>query len=216
MLTRAEQRPRGRGSLRPTHLARYLANGAVRRYAEAHQDPVLKRASAYLTTLTDGAYVRAGVTEDSKKTTLLSAITAKLKEQQIHELSGGERDALYLSLRLAALEAAIERTGPLPIILDDVLVNLDEDHSSTDASLLRWYCGDLPGAVVHAPRSHRRPRRTGARQRRTHGASARSRIVPVGRRQPRSGLLFRFGDPTCNRCSSLTESPAQRVPPRVF
>ena len=64
-------------------LARYLANEAVRRYAEAHQDPVLKRASAYLTTLTDGAYVRAGVTEDSKKTTLLSAITAKFEERQI-------------------------------------------------------------------------------------------------------------------------------------
>ena len=119
-------------------LARYLANEAVRRYAEAHQDPVLKRASAYLTTLTDGAYVRAGVTEDSKKTTLLSAITAKFEERQIQELSGGERDALYLSLRLAALEAAVERTGPLPIILDDVLVNLDEDHSS---AALRCFAG---------------------------------------------------------------------------
>jgi uncharacterized protein YhaN len=126
-------------------LARYLANEAVRRYAETHQDPVLKRASAYLTTLTDGAYVRAGVTEDSKKTTLLSAITAEFEERQVHELSGGERDALYLSLRLAALEAAIERTGPLPIILDDVLVNLDEDHSS---AALRCFAGIASNSQV--------------------------------------------------------------------
>ena len=126
-------------------LARYLANEAVWRYAEAHQDPVLKCASAYLTTLTDGAYVKAGVTEDSKKTTLLSAITAEFEERQVHELSGGERDALYLSLRLAALEAAIERTGPLPIILDDVLVNLDEDHSS---AALRCFAGIASNSQV--------------------------------------------------------------------
>jgi uncharacterized protein YhaN len=80
--------------------------------------------------LTDGAYVRAGVTEDFKKTTLLSAITAGGEEWRIHELSSGTRDALYLSLRLAALEAAVERTGPMPIVLDDILVNLDEEHSS--------------------------------------------------------------------------------------
>jgi uncharacterized protein YhaN len=110
-------------------LARYLANEAVRRYAEAHQDPILERASTHLAMLTDGAYVRAGVTEDFKKTTLLSAVTAGGEEWQIHELSSGTRDALYLSLRLAALEAAVERTGPMPIVLDDILVNLDEDHS---------------------------------------------------------------------------------------
>lgn len=126
-------------------LARYLASEAVRRYADAHQDPVLERASAHLKTLTEGAYVKAGVTEDSKKTTLLSAITAKLEERQVYELSGGERDALYLSLRLAALEVAVERTGPMPIILDDVLVNLDEDHSR---AALRCFAGIASNSQV--------------------------------------------------------------------
>jgi len=111
-------------------LARYLANEAVRRYAEAHQDPIIERASTHLEMLTDGAYTRAGVIEDPKKTTLLSAVTAGQEEWQIHELSSGTRDALYLSLRLAALEAAVERTGPMPIVLDDILVNLDEEHSA--------------------------------------------------------------------------------------
>ncbi len=111
-------------------LARYLANEAVRRYAEAHQDPIIERASTYLAMLTNGAYTRAGVIEDSKKATLLSAVTASGEEWQIHQLSSGIRDVLYLSLRLAALEASVERTGPMPIVLDDILVNLDEEHSA--------------------------------------------------------------------------------------
>ena len=112
-------------------LARYLANEAVRRYSEAHQDPILSRASTNLVALTDGAYLKVGVVEDSKKVTLLCATSADGEVKIVPELSSGERDALYISLRLAALEAAVERTGPFPIILDDVLVNLDEEHSAS-------------------------------------------------------------------------------------
>jgi len=69
-------------------LARTLANEAVWAIRGGPPGSVLKCASAYLTTLTDGAYVKAGVTEDSKKTTLLSAITASSRSDRFTSCPG--------------------------------------------------------------------------------------------------------------------------------
>jgi len=110
-------------------LARHLADEAIRRYRDAHQDPVLERASGHLALLTNGECVKVGVEEDSKKGPLLSALYATGEEKQVPELSTGTRDALYFALRLAAIEESIARTGPMPIVLDDVLVNFDDDRS---------------------------------------------------------------------------------------
>ena len=44
----------------------------------------------------------------------------------ISGMSEGTRDSLFLSLRLASLEERIVRTPPLPLILDDVLIHLDD------------------------------------------------------------------------------------------
>jgi len=111
-------------------LAKLLADEAVRRFAEAHQDPVLDRASQYLEILTAGKYRTVGVSNDSKDMAVLGAIDNDHQEWHIGKLSSGIRDSLYLALRFAALEAANQKTGPMPVVLDDVLVNLDEEHSS--------------------------------------------------------------------------------------
>ena len=110
-------------------LARFLADEAIRRYREAHQDPVLQRASRYLGLLTDGECTRVGVDDDTKKGPLLSAVYSTGEEKQVPALSSGTRDALYFALRLAAIEESVTRTGPMPIVLDDVLINFDDDRS---------------------------------------------------------------------------------------
>jgi hypothetical protein len=110
-------------------IARFLADEAIRRYREAHQDPVLQRASRYLGLLTDAECTRVGVGDDTKKGPLLSAVYSTGEEKQVPELSSGTRDALYFALRLAAIEESVTRTGPMPIVLDDVLINFDDDRS---------------------------------------------------------------------------------------
>jgi uncharacterized protein YhaN len=110
-------------------LARYIADEAIRRYRDAHQDPVLERASTYLALLTNGECTKVGVDEDQKKGPLISALYGTGEEKQVLELSSGTRDALYFALRLAAIEESIARIGPMPILLDDVLVNFDDDRS---------------------------------------------------------------------------------------
>ena len=111
-------------------LARHLADEAVRRYREAHQDPILARASEAIARLTGGRW-RAVVAEaDPKGAPRLAAIGAGGDERAVAELSEGTRDQLYLALRLAAIEEAFARHGPVPVVLDDVLVNFDDDRAA--------------------------------------------------------------------------------------
>ena len=45
-------------------------------------------------------------------------------------LSDGTRDQLYLALRLAAIEKHVSEFGPVPIILDDILINSDNHRAA--------------------------------------------------------------------------------------
>jgi hypothetical protein len=110
-------------------LARFIADEAIRRYSEAHQDPLLERASRYLQLLTEGGCLEIGVGEDPKKGPRLSAVYSGGEERSVPQLSDGTRDQLYLALRLAAIGEALGRNGPMPVVLDDILVNFDDDRS---------------------------------------------------------------------------------------
>jgi uncharacterized protein YhaN len=44
-------------------------------------------------------------------------------------MSDGTADALYLSLRLASLESHLDECDPVPLIVDDCLVQFDDDRS---------------------------------------------------------------------------------------
>ncbi len=51
-------------------------------------------------------------------------------------MSSGTRDQLYLALRLATVEQALERSEPLPFIVDDILVNFDDGRSRATLEVL--------------------------------------------------------------------------------
>ncbi len=110
-------------------LARYIATEAIRRYSDKHQDPLLSRASNYLNQLTDGRYKRTAVVEDSKSRPRLSTIDLNGEERSISELSDGTRDQLYFALRLAAIQETVDSGFVLPVVLDDVLVNFDDNRT---------------------------------------------------------------------------------------
>ena len=48
-------------------------------------------------------------------------------------MSSGTRDQLYLALRLASLERYMDSAESMPLIVDDILVDFDDDRS--DAAL---------------------------------------------------------------------------------
>jgi uncharacterized protein YhaN len=122
-------------------LAHYLLNEAIRRYTEAHQDPLLGRASAHLRLLTADEYQRVGVDVETKGAPRLSVMAATGAELLVPALSSGSRDQLYLALRLAAIEEAFIKYGPMPVLLDDVLVNFDDTHSMAALRILATMAG---------------------------------------------------------------------------
>lgn len=109
-------------------LARYLADEAVRRFAAANQDPIVTGASRYLQEVTGGRYVAVG-TEEEGNGVQLTVRSGDGIEKQLGELSTGVSDQLWFALRLGAVEEAVTHRGALPIVVDDILVNFDDDRT---------------------------------------------------------------------------------------
>lgn len=111
-------------------LAAVLLAREIERYREENQGPLLAAASTLFARLTLGGFagVRAGF--DDKDRPTLRCVRAGGDEVDVAGLSEGTRDQLYLSLRLASLLRYAEIAEPMPLVLDDVLVQLDDERAS--------------------------------------------------------------------------------------
>lgn len=106
-------------------LALELLERAKRRYDAEHQPRLLELASRHFSALTARGYRRVRATEDGAE---LLAIDRDGKAWAADQLSRGTREQLYLAFRLAVISELSEARGPLPLVLDDVLVNFDRDR----------------------------------------------------------------------------------------
>ena len=108
---------------------------AIRQIYETERQPeTLAEASTYLIRLTEGRYQRVWtpLSED-----ILRVDTANGESLPLDVLSQGTREAVFLSLRLALAAAYARRGALLPLVLDDVLVNLDVKRAKMAAEVLR-------------------------------------------------------------------------------
>jgi hypothetical protein len=108
---------------------------AIRQIYETERQPeTLAEASTYLIRLTEGRYQRVWtpLSED-----ILRVDTAHGESLPLDVLSQGTREAVFLSLRLALAAAYARRGALLPLVLDDVLVNLDVKRAKMAAEVLR-------------------------------------------------------------------------------
>ncbi len=108
---------------------------SIRQIYETERQPeTLAEASTYLVRLTDGRYQRiwTPLSED-----ILRIDTQSGESLPLDVLSQGTREAVFLSLRLALAAAYARRGALLPLVLDDVLVNLDVRRSRLAAEVLR-------------------------------------------------------------------------------
>jgi len=118
-------------------LAAHLLSREIERYREENQGPLLTASSAFFSRLTLGSFsgVKAGF--DDKDRPCLRCVRADgTTEVDVSGLSDGTRDQLYLSLRLASLLRRAEVAEPMPLVLDDVLIQLDDQRASAALSVL--------------------------------------------------------------------------------
>ncbi len=106
-------------------VARRLIDEAARHFQDLHQPAVIRKASEFFRVMTGGAFERIIRPVDEGVETLI-CVRSSGAECRPETLSRGTHEQLYLALRFAAVQTASPARPPLPILMDDVLVNFDD------------------------------------------------------------------------------------------
>lgn len=109
--------------------ARSLISSTLARHESERQPAVLRRAGDHFRSITAGRYERVLVDPSDASRPVVRAVSARGESLDAADLSRGTAEQLYLSLRLGLAEEFAERSVALPIVLDDVLVNFDEERA---------------------------------------------------------------------------------------
>ena len=107
---------------------------AEQEFERARQPAVLREASRLFAAVTGQRYDR--VAQDEQGTALVVVERGGLVKQAGGELSRGTAEALYLAVRLGLAGELARRGTALPLVFDDVLVNLDPDRAAAMAAAL--------------------------------------------------------------------------------
>ncbi len=121
-------------------LARRLLQRAIEEFREQNQSSILARASDFFQRLTVSHYNELAVEYDGT-TPYLEAVHIDGSKRRVHQMSDGTRDQLFLSLRLAFVEQHLATSGPLPLIMDDILVHFDDDRTKATLQVLHELSG---------------------------------------------------------------------------
>lgn len=113
-------------------LLQHIVREADRRFREAHQPDVLRRASKYVQTITGGRYERFDYDEDERLRIYPAGEpqrSSTVRPWPVEApLSQGTLDQMYLAIRFALVDHLDEGKESLPVFLDEVFVNWDPDR----------------------------------------------------------------------------------------
>lgn len=109
-------------------LARHLLQDARRRFEENRQPVVLRRASAHFQRLTGRRYQEVRMPLDCSGLQVLG--DGGWPPKSVDQLSRGAAEQLYLALRFGFIEEFARDRSPLPVVMDDILVNFDPQRAS--------------------------------------------------------------------------------------
>lgn len=112
----------------PLVIGRSCMKDALARFEREHQPELLEHINRIFVRLTEGRYrrIRRQIGDQAK----LVVETRSGEAREPSQLSTGTREQLYLAVRLAFVQRYCSRTEPLPIIMDDVLVNFDDRRAT--------------------------------------------------------------------------------------
>ncbi len=120
-------------------LAAVVLREAIESYRTKVQGPVLERAGTLFAELTLGSFRGLQIDETDPDRPSLAALRPAGEEPPtvgIRGLSLGTADQLYLALRLAGLETALDARGPVPLVADDLLIQFDERRTAAALNAL--------------------------------------------------------------------------------
>ena len=119
----------------PMAFAGRLLEMSMKRFEREHQPALLRETAQLLEQLTGGRYVDVVRRIDEKQ-----ALAVKTRGGDFRtpvELSTGAREQLYLAIRLAYVQQYCQRSEPLPMVMDDILVNFDDNRAASALAALQ-------------------------------------------------------------------------------
>lgn len=119
-------------------LAHRVLADVTEAFVREHQPALLEDTSSIMAGITGGRHVRVEAEEDRDTLVLIDQAG---NPRRPDELSTGTREQLFLALRLAYVLEYCGRSEPLPMVMDDVLVNFD----NTRAGLTLQALSELSG-----------------------------------------------------------------------
>ena len=114
-------------------------NEVKSKYEQEKQPAVIQNSSHYFKKITRGNYEKIRVSLDDQDVAVYDPRGASKK---IDQLSRGTREQLLISLRLGFIEEYEKQAEPLPLIVDEVMVNFDPYRAKQTAEILREFGQD--------------------------------------------------------------------------
>ena len=118
----------------PRLLALRTLEYAIEKFEREQQPETLIQIQRYFAAMTKGRYTRVGVQIGGDGNLMVYENNGQ--EKSIGQLSTGTREQLHLAVRLAYITNFCQSHEPLPIVLDDVLVNFDPPRQLETLSFL--------------------------------------------------------------------------------
>ena len=107
-------------------LAKRLLEMARQKFENERQPEVIRHAEGFFTKITEGRYTKV-FSPLGEQTITVADVDGQTKQPS--ELSRGTREQLFLSLRFGLIRELGQRAEPLPVVVDEVLVNFDPDRA---------------------------------------------------------------------------------------
>ena len=120
-------------------------------FEQSNQPEMLASAIPFLQKLTLGKYHHLWTPLGRKQ---LFVDDDKSESRPAERLSGGTREQLFLSIRLAMVKAFAKNQVELPMVLDDVTVNFDQDRSDAAVETLLDFTSDGQQLLVFTSHLH--------------------------------------------------------------
>ncbi|MCP4507121.1 MAG: hypothetical protein GY826_12130, partial [Fuerstiella sp.] len=114
-----------------------LLNAAIEEHRKRNQGPVLGRASRIFSRITLGGFKELRADFNERGEPVLTGVRGSSGDVvPVSGMSDGTCDQLYLALRLASLESWLDRYEAIPVVVDDVLLNFDDDRAIAGLEVL--------------------------------------------------------------------------------
>nr|MDA3898394.1 chromosome segregation protein SMC [Desulfobacteraceae bacterium] len=118
-------------------MAAIILNESIEKFRDKNQSPVLQKASSFFSQITAGSFEGIRAEFDDSGNPVIAGIRSVVKEiVHVNGMSEGSADQLYLALRLAGLEAYLDRNEPIPFIVDDILIKFDNTRAKATLKAL--------------------------------------------------------------------------------